>query len=364
MHYKFYSTEDFIQDELFQQWVFSPNAERDQYWAAFLQHYPMQREKVEEARAFLLAMDFERTVPESTVQIIRQNFNERIDDLEFNEKPNPQAKKTSGEAGGKTSWFRGVYRVAASFLLVALVAGYFIIQKDIPLNVYHALTLEEQKTPQGKQRHLTLEDGTQVWLNADSELQYPKTFDGKKTREVYLQGEAFFDVAESKEKAFIVHTSDLAITVLGTAFNVKSYTDDPVVETTLVRGKVVIASDSKDSLRQLTLLPNQQALFRKDSRVLALEDEVNTEKYTAWKNGWMIFDDKPFSYIKETLERWYDVRITIEDENSMACTFSAKFKDKTLYEVLEIFKNTEAINYRIDGKAVFIYGRLCQYNSN
>ena len=75
----------------------------------------------------------------------------------------------------------------------------------------------------------------------------------------------------------------------------------------------------------------------------------------------MIFEDKPFSYIKETLERWYDVSIVMEDENSLSCAFSAKFKNKTLREVLEIFRNTESISYRIAGDQVFIQGRLCEY---
>jgi ferric-dicitrate binding protein FerR (iron transport regulator) len=182
---------------------------------------------------------------------------------------------------------------------------------------------------------------------------------------VYLEGEAFFDVSENKEKPFMVHTSGLAIRVLGTAFNVRSYAGEHVVETTLVRGKISLASDGVNPVHQVTLLPNQQALFSKDSGTIALEEAVNTENYISWKNGWMIFDDKPFSYIKETLERGYNVTIVMEDEHSLTCTFSARFKDKTLQEVLEIFKTTESIDYRIAGDRVFIYGRLCEYgNSN
>ena len=367
MHYKFYSTEDFIQDEFFQQWVFSPNEESNHYWTTFLLHYPLQQKKVDEATEFLLAMKFERVVPEALVQSIKFNFNTAIDQLEAAQKQPELATvhEMPRKPSGKSAFFKILYPVAASLLMVTLCIGYFVIQKDSARNVLQALTLEEQKTPKGKQRHIVLEDGTNVWLNANSELKYAKNFSGKKNREVYLEGEAFFDISENKEKPFIVYTSGLAIKVLGTAFNVRSYADDHVVETTLVRGKVSIASAAEDSIDQVTLLPNQQALFSKDSKTIALKEAVNTENYIAWKNGWMIFDDKPFSYIKETLERWYNVTIVMEDENSLTCAFSAKFKDKTLEEVLEIFRNTEVINYRIDGDQVLIGGKLCEYeNSN
>jgi ferric-dicitrate binding protein FerR (iron transport regulator) len=362
MHFQFYSTEDFIQDEFFQQWVFSPGQESDDFWESFLLTYPLQKKNVEEAKAFLLAIKFESTVPETVVSRIKTNFNAAIDALEEDRAQlritgSPAKKSLFGGA------FRKVYPVAASLILVCLFTAYFLIPEDTSLTGLGTLALQAAKTPKGKQHHIVLQDGTNVWLNANSELKYPKTFSGNDTREVYLTGEAFFDVSENKVKPFIVHASGLDIKVLGTAFNIKSYSEDSVVETTLVRGKVSIASSEEDRIPQITLLPNQQALFRKDSRKMVLENAINTENYVGWKNGWMIFDDKPFSYIKETLERWYNVKIIMQDEKSLGCTFSARFKDKTLQEVLDIFKTTESINYWINGDQVIINGKLCQYEN-
>jgi len=366
MHYNSYSTEDFIRDDFFQQWIFAPNDENSQYWKTFLLHNPAQHGKIEEAREFLLAIKFERSVPEPLVQRIKFNFNAAIDKFEdVRAQSGLSLKQIPQKPAARSAFFKPLYTIAASLLLIAIVAGYFIVQKDSDFPLLQGLTLNKEKTPKGKKQHIILEDGTQVWLNANSELRYSKNFSREKSREVFLVGEAFFDVSENKGKPFIVFTSGLAIKVLGTAFNVRSYADDPVVETTLVRGKVTIASPEEDSLHQVTLLPNQQALFSKDSKKLALEETVNAEDYSAWKNGLMIFDNKPFAYIKETLERWYDVTITMEDEKSLSCSFSAKFKDKTLVEVLEIFKNTESINYWVEGDQVFISGKLCHYeNSN
>jgi transmembrane sensor len=359
MHYKLYSTEDFIQDDFFQQWVFSPNEESTRYWTNFLLHYPMQEAKIDEAREFLLAMNFEREVPESIIEDIRNNVNTAIDEFELMQSRAKDAHKPTERKRSRSTALRIFAPLAASILLIGIFIGYFVVQKDISATLFE--TLEEEKASPGEKRHIVLADGSEVWLNADSKVRYSGNFSESKSREIYLEGEAFFDIAENEEKPFIVHASGLAIKVVGTAFNVRSYEKDRVVETTLVEGKVSIESVFEDSVFQVTLLPNQQALFRKDSGTLALEETVKTENHIAWKNGWMIFDDKPFSFIKETMERWYDVSIHMEDEKSLSCTFSGRFKDKTLQEVLEIFRSTESIQYRIEGKQVFISGKLCSY---
>lgn len=362
MQYELFSTEDFIRDEAFQQWVFSPNKENSAFWEELLFLYPGQRPKVEEARQFLLALRPGFTLPSDEVLLkMKSSFNAKIDAYEA-ARSEKQKTLESEELTQKKSKSRRLYLpIAASLLLVSVfLVGYVLTRTSFSDDVLHALTHENERTPQGKQRLVILADGTRIWLNAGSELSFPKDFSEKPAREVYLEGEAFFSVAEDKSKPFIVHASDLDIRVLGTSFNVRSYAGEDIVETTLVTGKVALQY-SADSSRQVTLLPNQHALFRKNSKTISLE-AVNANDYAAWRDGWMIFDDKPFGYIKETLERWYNVKIVIEDESSLSCTFSARFKDMKLEEVLEIFKNTESINYRIEGKMVFIDGKLCDYD--
>ncbi|MEO5603171.1 MAG: FecR domain-containing protein, partial [Cyclobacteriaceae bacterium] len=271
MHYKFYSTEDFIQDEFFQQWVLASNEETNHYWSTFLLHYPLQQKKINEAKAFIVAMKFGTTVPESFILNTKLNINAAIDALENARKPLEHLSEKA--VNHANPFLKYLYPVAASLLLAVLVAGYFIIEMDSPTLVKNRLTTEVQKTPKGKQQRIVLQDGTQVWLNANSVLKYEKDFSGQATREVHLEGEAFFDVTHNENKPFIVRTSGLAISVLGTSFNVRSYAEDHVVETTLVQGKVTIASGSKD-IQRVTLLPNQQALFSKSSHTIELEETV------------------------------------------------------------------------------------------
>jgi ferric-dicitrate binding protein FerR (iron transport regulator) len=146
--------------------------------------------------------------------------------------------------------------------------------------------------------------------------------------------------------------------VLGTAFNVKAFQNDLNIETTLVRGKVVIHTDN--SKEDVTLLPNQQAVYFKDSKQIVLENHVEAEHYVSWKSGQLYFKDETFKTIAEELERWYNVKIHIKGKHSEDCRFSAKIHNKTLQEVLELFATSESLfEYKIEGKEVFIIGDFC-----
>jgi transmembrane sensor len=349
MSYEQYSTEDFIEDEPFQQWVNAPDASQDKFWKDFLERYPHKRESIEEAKEFILMLKPDSQVPFDEIQSIRQRFNKRIDQEEVNRRPSLLIKQ------------RIRYSIAASVVIVIGFITYLTTNKKAVPSLFSESVLQ-QEASRGQHRYIELHDGTKVWLNSESRLTYSKNFNTGVTREVFLEGEAYFDVAENKDKPFIVNTAEIAIKVLGTAFNVKSYPMDESVETTLVRGKITLESKQDGRAEApVILIPNEQAVFIKDSKKIILENNVASDNFTDWKDGWIVFDDKPFSYIKEILERWYNVTIQVEDETSLSCTFTAKFKDKTLQEVLEIFKNTESsIDYKIDGDQVHVTGKLCE----
>ncbi len=218
--------------------------------------------------------------------------------------------------------------------------------------------LEEQVIPRGKRLMISLQDGSRVWLNADTRLEYAKDFQSKATRDVYLIGEAFFDVVEDKNRPFIVHTKDVEIKVLGTSFNVKAYSKEAKVETTLVKGKVSIEHQNDDD--EITLIPNQRAVYVKEAGKVVVENNIETETYTSWKSGILTFDDQPFNEIIPVLERWFNVTIHTENAASLECRFTAKINNKTLEEVLELFKTSDTISYDIDGSEVHIYGNFCE----
>jgi transmembrane sensor len=204
-----------------------------------------------------------------------------------------------------------------------------------------------------------LADGTKIWLNAESSILYPVSFAGQRTREVFLNGEAFFDVAEDKEHPFIVRTRDINIKVLGTAFNVKSYEGDPTVKTTLVRGKVEIQSENGDGEKAVELRPNQQAVFSHSTEKMTLLN-VEAENFISWNSGSLVFKNENLYDVVKSLERWYGVAIHIPDETNMDCRLTARIDKESLDQTLEMLQSLTGITYQMEDNKVFIRGNICQ----
>lgn len=160
-------------------------------------------------------------------------------------------------------------------------------------------------TPRGGQYRLTLPDGTNVWLNAASSITYPVVFTGAE-RKVKITGEVYFEVVKNKEKAFVVDVDGgSGIQVLGTSFNVNSYTGEESVKTTLLEGSIRVKANNKTSL----LKPGQQAKITED---ISVSEAVDLDRVMAWKNGIFNFDDAGLKEVIPQLERWYDIQVRYE----------------------------------------------------
>ena len=207
------------------------------------------------------------------------------------------------------------------------------------------------KVPYGKTFGLTLSDGSKITLNAGSELRYPVQFiENEKNRTVFLNGEAFFEVSKNENSPFIVNTEDMDVEVLGTQFNVTSYTEDFKTYTVLVEGKVaaqnkLAAQDSK------VLNPNEKVFFENDQ----LETKtVNIQKYVAWVQGQLVFVDDSFKVIENKLERKYNVTINNTYSGLDEINITATFKNETIDQVLETFQTYEAFDYTIKNGVITI----------
>jgi transmembrane sensor len=208
---------------------------------------------------------------------------------------------------------------------------------------YHTLS-----TPEGGQYKLALPDGTEVWLNAASSLKYPIAFAGTE-RIVELTGEAYFEVAKDKSKAFKVKLKNEAvIEVLGTHFNIMAYDDEAYVKTTLLEGAVKV----KGKADTVTLAPGQQAALGPGGQI-TLPKNIDTDRVVAWKNGLFEFKDEPIESIMRQVARWYGV--TVKYEGKVTEHFNASIERKVpvskLFHLLEI---TDRVHFTIQDKTIIV----------
>lgn len=205
--------------------------------------------------------------------------------------------------------------------------------------------------PRGGEFRVVLADGTEVLLNAESELRYPVCFAGNERR-VILTGEAYFNVAHNRELPFVVETGGMEVTVLGTEFNVRSYPDEKNTATTLVNGKVQLKTAGAD----LLLFPGEQGVMN-DSGELSKEP-VDTYLYTAWREGIFIFRKQPLADIMDVVSRWYNVEIVFADTASRSVTFTGSVRRYEGFDqLLEMMTATGSIQYTIAQNNIIISKR-------
>ncbi|WP_017259338.1 FecR family protein [Pedobacter arcticus] len=199
----------------------------------------------------------------------------------------------------------------------------------------------ELSTPRGEGFTFQLPDGSKVWLNTTTKIKIPEDFN-LKNRTVYLEGEAFFDVAHNASKPFLIHTDNDIVKVLGTAFNVKSYSQDKTSFVTLVRGSVQVNSENK----QILLSPGEQSVSNKSSGDLA-KKKVDVDQFIAWKNGYFKFVDQPIHEIIKELIKWYDIKeVKYEVDNKERFTASIK-RSRNLSDVLSNIEKISNLQFTI-----------------
>lgn len=292
-----------------------------------------------------------------------------------------------GTAAKKSiSLFSRISRIAAMVVFasgLAFLAGYHLKPGK------NETTTCKIVTPKGSKAYIELADGSKVWLNAESKLTYPESF-SENTRDVYLEGEGYFEVAKNKEKPFIVHTSKVNIRAIGTAFNVKSYSSEDIIQTTLVEGSVAIEKQGKakhgNSIIQgpvIYLKPNQQATFYKTTSVidvssktsivktevkpvitnaevlvkqdsLLLDEKVNTDLFTSWKENKLVFDNEPFESLSIKLERQFNMKCKFMDEEIKSFRFTGKFNEISVEQLFAALQFASPFHYIINENDIYI----------
>lgn len=216
--------------------------------------------------------------------------------------------------------------------------------------------MNEVVIPYGKKSQLILEDGTKVWLNAGSRMAFPTKFTGKK-REVFLEGEAYFEVAHNQNLPFVVNTGEIAIKVLGTRFNLSAYKSDQLTETVLLEGKVTVSERSVlGFLTSETILsPNQKASYDRNNRSITVKNEPDADLVIAWTEGWFKFSQQNMTDVLNKLQRYYNVQFVFDREFPTTDLISGKLDLKESVEsVMIALADVANIQFRIDDGKIYI----------
>jgi transmembrane sensor len=235
--------------------------------------------------------------------------------------------------------FRIWWAAAGIVLLLAAAGTYFFLNKD---GVHKEQSVMiTQAANKGSIKKIVLPDGSTIWLNFDSKLRYAQQND----REVWLDGEGYFEIAPQQGKQFLVHAGNLDVQVLGTSFNVDAYAPGESIMVTVASGKVAIGNDEQGAV---TLNADQEAVYKPDTGKIEKYD-VGATDASAWKEGILVFKNASFRSIARKLERRYDVRIRFDGSRTSNALLSARFgKDQSLKEILRMLCDIYGFNYRQD----------------
>lgn len=269
-----------------------------------------------------------------------------------------------------------VFTIAA--VLITGLTVFLLIPKsesnDHNRQTQQSLAKHEIKTNYGAKTSMVLPDGTKVWLNAGSKMTYGKEY-GVDLREVNLSGEAYFDVVKNVERPFIIHAGKIKIKVLGTAFNVRCYPDEKNTETSLVRGSLEITMDGSPEKYILKpseklIVSNNMVSAKENDRAgkttfdqqkneivlghLSILPQDSSIVETSWVNNKLVFDDERFADLAVKMERWYDLKINIEDEKLKNYKISGSFVHETTEEALKALQFLIPFNYTIKNNVINI----------
>ena len=269
--------------------------------------------------------------------------------------------------------FRIFAYAASALLLLGITSIMYVMRTEISSKPAVVSAGGAIEVPYGSKVLTTLPDGSKVWVNAGSKISYSADF-GSTSRTVYLTGEAYFDVVKMEKTPFYVNTDLLKVKVFGTAFNVKAYSDDDRVETTLDRGAIsIIRNDAPDKV--IKVVPNQKVTIMRDARnkpvapssgsatsalpepaeSLKILEVKNTETITAWKDNRLVFEQEPLWSLAKLLERRYNVEIKFNDEKIKTIRFTAAIKEIPIEQVLKAISMSSPIGYRLKGSEVTLF---------
>ena len=239
------------------------------------------------------------------------------------------------------------YAVKAAAVLLIMLGGYFALQQFGILTDSNKIEIAwvEKSTLPGEKVSITLSNNSKITLNADSKLRYQNNSTGK-IREVYLEGEAYFEIEHDTSKSFVVHTNNITTTDMGTKFNICAFPDDKNISVSLVEGKVNVSKDIKGTKEGLVELnPDQQLVYSKEKEIGTVK-EFEFQKEVGWKDNNLVFDGEILSNVFVKLERAYGVKFELADKSYSNRKIKINFRNASLWTITESLKKLTGLKYK------------------
>lgn len=355
------TVEDFVLDPTFQSWVLRNERGSNLKWETFLLNNPEKSALVKEAREFLVALEDIKSVSKDTslsFQAKERLWKEIRNSLPKTEHDNiaeiPNLKNGYQSQNSKNLFLKSTgkiyYYLAAACVLVFMILGgvYFSSIENHKSDRYAENVWLTNSTPPGTKSSSKLPDGTVVFLNAGSSIRFREGLAGN-IREIFLEGEAFFEVAKDSIRPFLVHSGNLTTQALGTSFNIRNFKEKPV-EIALLTGKIKV--ESQDHTFYQILIPGEGV---SESGGIPVKSQVDVNNSIAWMNKTIVFESEGFLEAIEELENWFGVDISITNLPQNPSTISAKYINESLENILIGLGYKMDFDYEIDGSQVQIH---------
>ncbi|MBN8827023.1 FecR family protein [uncultured Spirosoma sp.] len=342
--YNKFTLQDFLNDDAFIRWAL--HNQQDAYWQQVLVDYPHKQEVIRQA--LQLIQELHRAEDKQTLLVNEERTWQRISEKTINQDPLGR-------------WPKRRYWTTATVvsLVVVLVAGWLWVERSKSTSTYSKLVIKaseksiliEKVNQNDTPLKISLEDGSVVYLKKNSRFSYPAHFTTK-SRETFLSGEAFFQIAPNPKKPFYVYANELVTQVLGTSFDIKAFDNEQQVLVKVRTGRVSVYNQNQirlvsDESQHLILLPNQQVVFNRQTESLSkqlVEEPIPIHPFIG--NEKRYFEDVPVATVLQALEKRYDVRILYNEELLANCIITTTLSDQSLIDQLEVICQTIGATYK------------------
>jgi transmembrane sensor len=351
----FARVEDFLAYRLFRDWVHTPSPPLDQRWATYFERWPETKDAASEAKAILLSIhtSVEADFPDNE-KITRMFDGIRTENLRPKKKQKPLRRSLL--------WF------AAACLsgLLLWKAPFSPKQKYSEVDPFAHLEgrFIEQHNSSSVTRTVVLPDSSKVHLNPGSNLRYPASFNCYGKREIQLEGSAYFEVERDTSAPFLVYAQEVITKVLGTSFRIHSEPEHDVLTVAVVTGQVLVTTDPSVNAtngQALHLTPNQQARFTRKHPSLTKSLVANPTLLPAYKDKSAFeFDDVSAATVFRTIEKFYGVGISYDEEKLGDCLLTASLSEESLFEMLDLLCTALDARYTVEGTEIIVSGRGCR----